>query len=76
MITNTQRDYLIEKLNTLAPDELASVVDFVNFLQYKKQRPLGERFRELFRETQALPGVSEITEDDIKAEIEAYRRGE
>ncbi len=70
------RDRLIQKLDVLALDELSSVIDFVDFLSYKKQKALGQRFRELFRETQALSGVSEITEEDIAAEIAAYRRGE
>jgi hypothetical protein len=70
------RDRLIQKLDVLALDELGSVMDFVDFLSYKKQKALGQRFRELFRETQTLSGVSEITEEDIAAEIAAYRRGE
>ena len=70
------RDRLIQKLDVLALDELSSVMDFVDFLSYKKQKALGQRFRDLFRETQALPDVSEITEEDIAAEIAAYRRGE
>lgn len=37
---------------------------------------ISQRFRKLFRETQALPGVAELTEEDILAEIAAYRRGE
>lgn len=37
---------------------------------------ISQRFRQLFRETQALPEVAEITEEEIAAEINAYRRGE
>ena len=37
---------------------------------------VSQRFRELFRETQALPEVAEITDEEILAEIAAYRRGE
>ncbi|NET61032.1 MAG: hypothetical protein F6K47_34375 [Symploca sp. SIO2E6] len=37
---------------------------------------IGKKFYRLFRETQTLPGVSEVTEADITAEIKAYRRGE
>jgi hypothetical protein len=33
---------------------------------------IGQKFRDLFRETQALPGVSEITEEEIAAEISSY----
>lgn len=41
--------------------------------------PLGERvreLRELFDTTQALPQTQVITEDDIAAEIAAYRAGQ
>lgn len=36
----------------------------------------SQKFRSLFRATQTLPGVSEVTEADIAAEIAAYRQGE
>ncbi|MFH7242296.1 MAG: hypothetical protein ACHWZW_05535 [Spirulina sp.] len=36
----------------------------------------SQKFRQLCRATQILPGVSEVTEEDITAEIDAYRRGE
>ncbi len=32
-----------------------------------------EKFRELFKRTQSLPQLQTITEDDIIAEIKAYR---
>lgn len=37
---------------------------------------LAERFRELCRETQELHADNPLTEEDIAAEIDAYRRGE
>jgi len=54
------RDRLFEKLDDLEPDKLISVEDV----------------KQLFKETQALSGVSEITDDEIAEEIAAYRRGE
>lgn len=37
---------------------------------------ISQRFRNLFKETQSLPEVNEITETEIAEEIQAYRRGE
>ena len=37
---------------------------------------IGQEFRQLFRETQSLPGIREITEANIETEIATYRRGE
>lgn len=37
---------------------------------------LSQELRELFDKTQAIPGIQEISEEEIAAEIEAYRRGE
>ncbi|MFN5857222.1 MAG: hypothetical protein ACK456_15240 [Pseudanabaenaceae cyanobacterium] len=37
---------------------------------------LVEEMKQLFRENQALAGVSEITDDEIAEEIAAYRQGE
>jgi antitoxin ParD1/3/4 len=40
------------------------------------RRIVARKVNDLFDKTQALPGVEEITEEEIAAEIEAYRRGE
>lgn len=40
------------------------------------RREISRTVENLFRQTQALPGVQDITEEDIIAEIEAHRRGE
>ena len=37
---------------------------------------IGERFRNLFKETQSQPEVADITDDEILAEIAAHRRSE
>ncbi|MBW4509581.1 MAG: hypothetical protein KME64_24155 [Scytonematopsis contorta HA4267-MV1] len=37
---------------------------------------ISQKLKDLFDKTQALPEVQDITEEEIAAEIEAYRRGE
>jgi antitoxin ParD1/3/4 len=37
---------------------------------------LSQELRDLFDKTQAIPDIQDITEEEIDAEIEAYRRGE
>lgn len=37
---------------------------------------ISQKLKDLFDRTQAIPGVQDITEEEIAAEIEAYRRGE
>lgn len=37
---------------------------------------ISQRLRNLFKKTQSLPRVSEITEEEIAAEVKAYRRRE
>lgn len=37
---------------------------------------LAQKLRELFKETQAIHADNPMTEEEIVAEIEAYRRGE
>ncbi|RCJ22469.1 hypothetical protein A6S26_21910 [Nostoc sp. ATCC 43529] len=37
---------------------------------------ISKKVRDLFDKTQSLPGVQDITEAEIAAEIEAYRSGE
>jgi hypothetical protein len=37
---------------------------------------ISQKFKNLFDKTQAIPGVNDITEEEIATEIEAYHRGE
>jgi hypothetical protein len=39
------------------------------------RQALAKQFRDLLSETQSLPQVQSITDEDIAAEIEAYRQG-
>lgn len=58
------------------PFQQGQRVRVVILAESDKRAILSESFRKLFKETQALPEISEITEEEIAAEIEAYRRGE
>ncbi len=40
------------------------------------RREISQRVQELFNQTQAIPGIQDITQEDINAGIEAYRREE
>lgn len=90
MNTNTIKNRLLEKLNTLSEAELNTVLLFVEQLEHsgedepnvptsntdEARKVLAERFEKLCDKTQALLADHAITEEDIRAEIEAYRRGE
>jgi antitoxin ParD1/3/4 len=41
-----------------------------------EQKLNSEKLKDLFERTQSLPEIQDITEEDIAAEIAAYRRGE
>ncbi|MBE9145760.1 ribbon-helix-helix domain-containing protein [Planktothrix mougeotii] len=41
-----------------------------------EQEKLIREVKELFDKTQSIPGIGDITEEEIVAEIEAYRGGE
>jgi len=58
------------------PFEKGQRVRVVLLTEDDKRAAIGQTFRTLFKETQTLPGVNEITEDVIAAEIAAHRRGE
>ncbi|HEY9863299.1 ribbon-helix-helix domain-containing protein [Planktothrix paucivesiculata] len=45
------------------------------FLNPEEQK-LSRELKELFDKTQSIPGIGDITEEEIAAEIEAYRGGE
>jgi len=90
MNTITLKNRLIEKINNLSEEQLNSVISFIEGLQNplkdakEIQRPqtdeerkdLAEKFKQLCAETQALFADNLITEEEIQAEIDAYRKGE
>lgn len=46
----------------------------LNLVEKQDRQALSKKVEELFDKTQSLPGVQDITEEEIAAEIEAYRR--
>ncbi len=40
-----------------------------------EREKLSREIRELFEKTQSIPGIKDITEEEIDSEIDAYRRG-
>jgi hypothetical protein len=90
MNTITLKKRLIEKINNLSEDQLNSVISFVEELQNPPkdakeiQRPqtdeermaLVDELKKLFKETQELYKDNPINDEEIQAEIDAYRRGE
>jgi small-conductance mechanosensitive channel len=91
MITSNLRDILVQKLDDLEPEKLGSVIDYVDSLLYQQQSNRNqsknpktteermivvEELKQLFKETQAIHADNPLTDEEITAEIEAYRRGE
>jgi hypothetical protein len=91
MITSNLRDILVQKLDDLEPENLGSVIDYVDSLLCQQQSNrnqskhpkttaermiLVEELQQLFKETQAIHADNPLTDEEISAEIEAYRRGE
>jgi hypothetical protein len=69
---------VISKLKRLPPERQREVLDFVEALERKGAASTTgsvDEIRALFRETQALPQVQTLTDDDVAAEIAAYRAG-
>ncbi|MEB3174721.1 MAG: hypothetical protein VKN60_05985 [Cyanobacteriota bacterium] len=90
MNTTALKKRLIEKINDLSEEQLNMVTSFVEGLQNplkdakeiqclqsdEDRKALAEKFKQLCAETQALFTEHPITEQEIQAEIDAYRRGE
>ena len=51
-------------------------VEVIILTENNERAENSKKVRDLFDLTQTIPGVLEITEEEIAAEIEAYRRGE
>lgn len=58
------------------PFRSGQVVEIVVLAEDENRNAAVEEFKALFKETQSLPQAQALTEEEILAEIEAYRRGE
>ncbi len=58
------------------PFQVGQRVEIIVLAEDNPQDTISNKLRNLFDKTQAIPGVEEITDEDIAAEIQAYRRGE
>jgi hypothetical protein len=54
-----------------APGDVVEIV-----IRKPRNQDLADRWRQLMKETQSLPQAQAITEEEIAAEIEAYRSGQ
>jgi hypothetical protein len=50
-------------------------VEVIVIAEDDQRKDLSQKFKKLFDETQAIPGIQDIIEEEIAAEIEAYRQG-
>lgn len=58
------------------PFRSGQIVEIVVSVPDEDRKAAVEEFKALFKETQSLPQVQALTEEEILAEIEAYRKGE
>ena len=58
------------------PFQVGQHVEIIVLAEDNPQDTISNKLRNLFDKTQAIPGVEEVTDEEIAAEIEAYRRGE
>ena len=78
---NTYKKYItIEDPNYVVlsdlPFQAGQRVEVIILAQNNERAVLAQKLRELLKETQALNADNPLTEEEIVAEIEAYRRGE
>jgi antitoxin ParD1/3/4 len=74
---NPELEQLIN--SQLATGNYNSVEDLLkdallNLADKQNRQTLSQKVKQLFDKTQSLPSVQDITEEEIAAEIEAYRR--
>lgn len=74
----TNREQVIQQqILILSEDERESLYRFMQKLRQQNSSgsERGRELRELFRDTQALPQVQALSDDDILREVETYRNG-
>ena len=78
---NAYKKYItIEDPNNIVlsglPFQRGQRVEIIILAEENPRAEISQKLRNLFDKTQEIPGVQEITEEEIAVEIEAYRRGE
>lgn len=58
------------------PFQAGQRVEVIILARDSQRAALGEKLKQLFQETQAIHADNPLTDEEIAAEIEAYRRGE
>lgn len=58
------------------PFQVGQRVEIIVLAEDNPQDTISNKLRNLFDKTQAIPGVEQVTDEEIAAEIEAYLRGE
>lgn len=58
------------------PFQRGQRVEVIILAEDNERSAISQKISDLFDKTQSLPEVQNITEEDIAAEISAYRRGE
>lgn len=58
------------------PFQVGQRVEIIILAEDNPRAEISKKVRDLFDKTQSLPGIQDITEAEIAAEIEAYRSGE
>jgi hypothetical protein len=56
------------------PFQVGQRVEIIVLPEYNRAA-ISQKLKALFKKTQSLPEISEITDADIEAEINAYRQG-
>ena len=69
-------ELIFEKSRTLPGDRQAEALRFVDFLIARGSSATeANEWRRLLRETQSLPGITDLSEADIDREVTAVRSG-
>ncbi|WP_375467420.1 hypothetical protein [uncultured Nostoc sp.] len=57
------------------PFPVGQRVEIIILAEDNPRAEISKKLKDLFDKTQSLPGVQDITEAEIEAEIEAYKHG-
>ena len=71
---NLTDEQVIDLLKQLPVDRRKKILAVVDG-EERARKERTKKLRQLLRETQALPQIKEITDEEIAAEIAAYRAG-
>jgi len=77
MAQTSVRETILQELEGLPEDRIPEVLDFIRFLKFRQETErAGQRFAVAVEKARTIAKERDITDEDVREEIQAVRAGQ